>query len=237
MTGDTEPRTLVSIHDLMPRTMPAVRETIGLLERRQVAPVTLLVVPGTGWNRAAIDELRALQRAGYRLAGHGWRHDVPRIRRPYHRLHSLLISRNVAEHLDLDADGIVDLIRRCYRWFTDHGLEAPALYVPPAWAMGRVSAARLIEEAPFVLYEDFNGVLDARTGRYHRIPMLGYEADRALRVPVIRAWNALNRRRAARCGRLRIGLHPYDVGLQLGSDIVRDLATYRVAIDYQALED
>jgi len=235
MNGRGEPQVLLSIHDLMPQTMAAVRETITLLERHRLAPATLLVVPGTGWDQAGIDELRALQRAGYRLAGHGWQHQVPRIRRPYHRLHSLLISRHVAEHLDLDADGIIGLIRRCHRWFADHGLEEPALYVPPAWAMGNVSTAQLIAEAPFAFYEDFNGVLDARTGRYHRIPMLGYEADRVLRVPIIRAWNALNRWRAARRGRLRIGLHPYDLGLRLGSEIDRDLTTYRAAIDYQAL--
>ncbi len=229
------PEVLVSIHDLMPQTMPAVRETIALLEQHRVSPVTLLVVPGTGWGSADIDELRALQRAGYRLAGHGWRHEVARIRRPYHRLHSLLISRQVAEHLDLDTDGIIDLIRRCHHWFADHGLEPPALYVPPAWAMGRVSAVQLIEETPFGLYEDFNGVLDARSGCYHPIPMLGYEADRAIRVPIIRAWNALNRWRGTRSGRLRIGLHPYDLGLRLGSQLARDLATYPSAIDYQAL--
>jgi uncharacterized protein len=235
MSGQVQPEVLVSIHDLMPGTMPAVRKTIALLERHQISPVTLLVVPGTGWKRAAIDELRALQRAGYRLAGHGWRHEVARIRRPYHRLHSLLVSRNVAEHLDLDADNIIELIRRCHRWFTDQGLEPPALYVPPAWAMGRVSAGRLTEQAPFALYEDFSGVFDTRSGRYHRIPMLGYEADRAIRAPLIQAWNAMNRWYAARCGRLRIGVHPYDFELRLSSDLQQDLSTYHSAIDYQAL--
>jgi predicted deacetylase len=235
MQQHEQPQVLVSIHDLMPQTMPAVRETIALLEQHHISPVTLLVVPGTGWSRTDIDELRALQRAGYRLAGHGWRHRVERIRRPYHRLHSLLISRDVAEHLDLDSDGIIDLIGRCHHWFADHGLEPPALYVPPAWAMGRVSAVQLIEDTPFGLYEDFNGVFDARNGRYHRIPMLGYEADQAIRVPIIRSWNALNRWRGAHNGRLRIGLHPYDFGLRMGAQLARDLATYSAAIDYQAL--
>lgn len=235
MNAPAEPEVLVSIHDLMPRTMPAVRQTISLLEHHRIAPVTLLVVPGLDWDRAAIAELRALQRDGYRLAGHGWQHEVRRVRRPYHRLHSLLISRRVAEHLDLDADGIVELIRRCHDWFADHGLDPPALYVPPAWAMGPVSAMQLIEEAPFGLYEDFNGVFDARAGRYHLIPMLGYEADQAIRVPVIRAWNAVNRWRAGRRGRLRIGLHPFDLGLRLGDELERDLSTYRSTIDYQAL--
>lgn len=252
---------LVSIHDLMPSTMPAVRRTLALLRRKSaspatlaptvLAPATLLVVPGSGWNRADIGELKALQQAGHALAGHGWLHRIERYGSLYHRIHGLTLSRRVAEHLALNADGIVRLINRCHDWFGDNGLDSPMLYVPPAWAMGAISIDRLAKDCPFRLYETFTGVIDADTRELTRIPMLGYEADAPLRVPIIRAWNALNRhwaRRTARTtaskadsksgntqGLLRIGIHPRDPELRLRGDLIRDLETYRTARDYRSL--
>jgi hypothetical protein len=244
-TSDPAPAALISIHDLMPSTMPAVRRTLALLQHRTIAPAMLLVVPGTGWSRDGIRELQALQRAGHPLAGHGWLHRVERYGGLYHRLHGLTLSRRVAEHLALNTDGIVALINRCYAWFGDHGLEPPKLYVPPAWAMGAVSIDHLADACPFRLYETFTGVIDTETHSLIRIPMLGYEADAPLRVPVIRAWNALNRRLAAKAGGgpgiekasrlLRIGIHPHDHELRLRRDLIRDLEIYRDARDYASL--
>ena len=235
-TPPEQVRALVSVHDLMPETLPAVRQTLARLEGHGIEPVTLLVVPGAGWDEAGIAELHRLQQAGYRLAGHGWRHRVEHITRPWHRLHSLLISRRVAEHLALDANGILDLMHRCRDWVPAQGLAPPQLYVPPAWAMGAIGRERLAAEGPFPLYEVFGGVFDARSRRWHPTPMLGYEADVAARVPVIRAWNALNRFRARGSGLLRIGIHPFDIGLRLGADLEQDLARFRRAIDYTALD-
>ena len=228
---------LVSVHDLMPRTMPAVRRVLALLEQMDAGPVTLLVVPGSGWERAGVAELRALQRDGHVLAGHGWSHHAERFGGLYHRLHGLTLSRRVAEHLALDADGVIELINRCYRWFGDHALDAPALYVPPAWALGRVDMDALAAACPFRLYETFSGVIDAGARRFRPVPMLGYEADAALRIPFIRLWNGLNRRWAARQGVMRIGIHPFDPELHLRRDLVSDLRRYRRGADYQVLCD
>ncbi|WP_462328410.1 DUF2334 domain-containing protein [Thiohalocapsa halophila] len=231
-----DPLALVSVHDLMPATMPAVRRTLALLERHDVQPVTLLVVPGTGWDARGIDELRALQRAGYVLAGHGWQHRAERIRGMRHRLHSLFLSRNVAEHLALDADAILALMRRCREWFERHGLTPPTLYVPPAWALGPVSAQALRQADLFRQVEVFSAVLDTASGRLAASPVLGYEADAALRVPVLRLWNARGRRRAAAfAGALRIGIHPYDIDHPLRRDLIADLHHYRGFADYGAL--
>ena len=227
------PAALVSVHDLMPETMPAVRRTLDLLERHGIAPVTLLVVPGTGWDAAGIAELKALERAGYRLAGHGWRHRVEHIRGLRHRLHSLLLSRNVAEHLALQRDGVLALVTRCRDWFAANGLTPPELYVPPAWAVGDIDAAG-IRQAGFRYLERFDGVVDCETGRVRRSPVLGYEADAPIRVPVLKLWNALGRRRAERGGLVRIGLHPYDIEHALRGEILADLARYAVRLDYPA---
>jgi predicted deacetylase len=232
----TAPHALISVHDLMPETLPAVLRTLQRLEHHQCAPVTLLVVPGRDWDRAALATLRSLERDGYRLAGHGWRHRAETVGGLYHRLHGLFLSRRVAEHLALDEAGIIALIQRCHAWFGDHGLESPGLYVPPAWAMGAISLARLRETCPFPLYERFDGVIDIAAGRVQRLPLLGYEADHAFRAPILRLWNRWNWQRARRQARpIRIGIHPRDIEFALAHDLECDLARALVPIAYDSL--
>ena len=219
----------------MPRTMPAVRRTLALLERHGVQPVTLLVVPGSGWSVREIDELKSLERAGYLIAGHGWQHHVEQIRGLRHRVHSLFLSRKVAEHLALDADGILNLLRRCRDWFPQHGLSVPELYVPPAWALGAVSRTALRDAALFRGLEVFSGVLDTASGDLRKSPVLGYEADEALRIPVLRAWNALSRWRASSTGVVRIGIHPSDIDHPLCPDLIEDLKRFPRYTSYTAV--
>lgn len=236
VTTAKRPKALVSVHDLMPETMPAVRKTLNQLEQHGLAPVTLLVVPGRNWSRTGIDTLRSLERAGYQLAGHGWQHQAERIGGLYHRLHSLFLSRRVAEHLALDEAGIIALINRCHDWFGDQGLNLPALYVPPAWAMGRISLARLRETCPFSLYERFDGVIDSAAERVQSLPLLGYEADNALRTAVLHFWNRWNWRSAHKQGLpIRIGIHPRDVELGLADLLRGDLSRSIDSIGYQQL--
>ncbi|WP_296807136.1 polysaccharide deacetylase family protein [Thiocapsa sp.] len=224
-------RALVSVHDVMPDTLPQVERILSLLDDGGIAPVTLLVVPGTGWNSEEIEKLRRFQSRGCELAGHGWIHHVERITGWAHRVHSRLISRNVAEHLALDRVGIQHLIARCHAWFVEQGLGAPALYCPPAWAMGPIPRSTLAS-LPFTRYELFSGILSTQTGRMHPVPLTGYEADTAVRAVAIRAWNRLNRRRAAREGWIRIGIHPHDLDLRLAEDLRRDLRRFRSHAGY-----
>ncbi len=136
------PRALISIHDVMPETREQVSQILALLPQGPQA-ITLLVVPGSNWQTADLDWLHQLQQQGYPLAGHGWLHRCEPPISLYHRLHSLLLSRRVAEHLSLSASGIDALIRNCHQWFLD---------VPPAWAMGSISRAQLAA-MPFRLFE------------------------------------------------------------------------------------
>jgi predicted deacetylase len=218
----------------MPSTLGRVEAVVGLLERRCAAPATLLVVPGLDWSRAQLRTLRAFQENGHRLAGHGWRHRAARIRGLHHRLHSLLISRDVAEHLALDGSAIRRLITACHNWFAEQGLGAPELYVPPAWAMGAVSRGDLAA-LPFRFYEVTSGVYDARTGRFHRLPLVGYEADGLWRALPLRLWNGINRLAAGLGGPLRIAIHPGDLELALGGDLERLLARPIRPLGYAAL--
>jgi predicted deacetylase len=201
----------------MPRTRDRVQACLTWLESRNVGPVVLLVVPDTGWDADGIEWLRALTAAGHELAGHGWRHRITGYGGLYHRLHAAFISRDVAEHLALNEAEVRDLVRRCHAWFGDAGLEAPRLYVPPAWAMGPLHRASL-EDLPFEWYEDLGGYR-RRDGTRLDVPVLGFEADRAWTRPFLKAFNGLARYRARGAGLLRIAIHPHDLWLPMSDDL------------------
>jgi len=209
---------LVSLHDVMPATLADVLPTIAFLESRTIAPIVLLIVPGQAWNAEQVRKLKHLQQKGYLLAGHGWAHRVERIVGFRHTLHACLFSRNVAEHLALDSHSIAALITRCYDWFGEMGLNPPALYVPPAWAMGSISRSQL-RTLPFRYFEYFSGVYDGEMDRFYRSPLVGYEADRLWRAMPLRLWNGVNLALARRTGLLRIAIHPHDLRQRLSNEL------------------
>jgi predicted deacetylase len=209
---------LFSIHDVMPSTLGATESIAATLRRSGIHRITLLVVPGTGWDETSLDRLRALHAGGADLAGHGWRHRVERIRGLGHWLHSTFISRDVAEHLALDRDGVIELMQQCYDWFAASRLPQPALYVPPAWAMGRARRADL-DRLPYRRYETLAGIYDAESHRFERTPMIGFEADTRFRALACRLWNRLNLARRQRP--VRFSIHPRDPELLLGDDLAR----------------
>jgi len=209
---------LVSIHDVMPATLDDVLAAIAFLEALGIAPMALLVVPGKAWNAKQIGELKQLQQRGYLLAGHGWAHHVEHIVGFRHTLHATLFSRHVAEHLVLDSRRIAALITHCYDWFGEMGLDPPALYVPPAWAMGSISKSQL-RTLPFRYFEYFSGVYDGKNDRFYRLPLVGYEADRRWRAMPLRLWNMMNFALARCTGVLRIAIHPDDLHLRLSNEL------------------
>ena len=228
-------RAIASIHDVMPETMARVEHCMGWLRERGVPPATLLVVPGKPWTEAQILRLRQLSREGHPLAAHGWHHHtVPR--RIGHRLHAAIVSRNVAEHLALDPRESLELMRRAHSWFSANDLPAPDLYVPPAWALGRLPGP-LLAKTPYRRIETTSGVWhkDAANtlSRHQKMPLVGYEADNAFRARFLRSWNALQRRLAAasRCP-LRVAIHPDDPGLRLKNQMNAQIRSVSEWITY-----
>ena len=210
---------LLSIHDVMPETLDRVERILELCEAAGTPPVTLLVVPGRAWQAEDIDRLRTWQQAGHELAAHGWHHRIPHYGGVYHRLHSAVLSRNVAEHLALSPEDVVALMTRSHAWFARHGLPAPSLYVPPAWALGRLPAGAF-SRLPFARIEVLRGLIELPAGRLEALPLVGFEADTAWRAAVLGGWNRLQQRRArARRRPLRIGIHPDDPDLRLGQQL------------------
>ena len=220
MTAPRPLKALLSIHDVMPETLEVVQGCLDRLKAHGLPSPILLVVPGRDWQPDQLAQLRTWQAAGCELAAHGWVHEVVP-RRLYHRFHALLLSRTVAEHLDLDADGIVDLMRRSLEWFPANALPAPRFYVPPAWALGRVSWPQLTE-LPVRHLEILAGIVDLPHGSLRRLPLVGFETDTLWRATFVRVWNWVQVRRARSSGRpLRIGLHPHDFDLLLKDSLER----------------
>ena len=232
---DQSLQAIVSVHDVMPQTLPQIEAILEKLKKRPVAPVTILVVPGKQWSGQQLDWLRGQQAEGIVIAGHGWQHQVTERKTLYHKLHGLLLSRMVAEHLSLSEQEIVALIKRCYHWFIDHGFEAPPLYVPPAWAMGSIQN-KTLDTLPFSMYENFTGVYRAGEQDFTRLPLAGYEADNVLRTSFLAGWNRFNEMRARKNNRpLRITLHPHDLSLGLAKQIDRQLSRADGFLDYHQL--
>lgn len=217
MSGMPRPA-ILSVHDVTPEVLPAVREMVELVAETGLAAPDLLVVPGSGWEERTLDALRELVAAGCSVAGHGWSHRAPPPETPYHRLHAAVLSRDQAEHLSRSREELRVLVRRCHDWFEASGLPSPTLYVPPAWALGALETDDL-RELPFTWYERLDGFVHAPSGRVVRLPLIGFEADTTGRKLGLRAFNAINDALAAMTGRpARIALHPRDLSLLLASD-------------------
>ena len=218
-----ELKALVSLHDVMPETLPMVRAVLDKLRCLGIPPVPLLVVPGKHWEEAQLEELREWASAGHEMVAHGWRHRAAGIRGAYHRLHSLLISRDVAEHLSLSSEEVAALMQRSIEWFPQRGLPTPAYYVPPAWALGTLPLDRMdsLTRRSLPLHvEVLNGFLNTRTGHLDRLPLVGCEVDSFAKTVFVRNWNRMQIRASIRSGRpLRIGLHPQDFDLPLAGQL------------------
>ncbi|MDJ0752415.1 MAG: polysaccharide deacetylase family protein [Ardenticatenaceae bacterium] len=210
---------IVTVHDVMPHTMPEVADIIKRLWPFPRPQICLLVVPGRPWTVDQRDQLRRWQESGFELAAHGWLHETERISTLYHQLHSKLISRNVAEHLSLTDQEVCALIRRNHAWWVQNGFEPPQLYVPPAWAMGRVSREQLAA-LPYRYYETTNGILDARMNVFKWLPLAGFESDNRWRKIALRIFNGLNLQISSPNRPLRLSIHPYDFEYLLGDTIM-----------------
>lgn len=210
---------LISVHDVMPETMERVDKLLCRIERAGYGHASLLVVPGRDWQQQDIERLQQYADAGHELVGHGWCHRVAHLRTAAERLHSIAISRDAGEHLGLDADEIAELISRCGRWFAEHDLPQPNLYVPPAWAMGAIGRTRL-RGLGFRYFETLAGIYDSETDTMQRIPVIGFEADTRFRAISLSLANAANRWLANGSGALRIAIHPYDLELKLADELL-----------------
>ena len=219
----TQPiRAILSIHDVSPASIEQVKLIINQVPVELHQQITLLVIPGGDWQTQELQQLRQWQRQGFELAGHGWSHSCHSVKSWYHRLHSLLISRDVAEHLELSEVQIAQLITKTYQWFIDNKLTPPTTYVPPAWAMGKISKTCL-RQLPFRYYEYAKGIYDAKGDVFKMLPLAGFEADNIVSGLFLRCWNCLNLIATGESHPLRISIHPFDNHLLLAKSLQKYL--------------
>ncbi|NBD37479.1 MAG: DUF2334 domain-containing protein [Verrucomicrobia bacterium] len=226
---------LLSLHDVMPETLDRVEEILRLLRKNRLSPCTLLVVPGKDWSPTDLARLEAWAKEGWLLAAHGWKHKADRIQGGYHRFHSMVLSRDVAEHLERDSKGILALMARSGQWFVENGFSRPRLYVPPAWALGFLRGPDR-SAVPFPMVETLTGVIrfNGRQRRQRRLPLCGYEADTRARARFLHCFNASQRLLARSSGRpLRISIHPDDLSLHMGERLRSDLHRPLVPLSYE----
>ena len=226
---------LVSIHDVMPSTLQSVGELLELCQQSGIEKTTLLVVPGKHWLQADLHQLRQWVDEGIEIAGHGWTHHCGSIKTVFHRVHSRLLSRNVAEHLSRSSSEIESLIHRCHDWFQQQGLPRPKLYVPPAWALGSLRKSSL-SSLPFNLIETLSGLIDVRSQKRIRLPLFGFEADTLFRQWSLRSFNA-SARILASCTATpaRIAIHPFDHQLRLAEHLKRVLEMPYQSVSYETM--
>jgi uncharacterized protein len=212
-------RLLWSIHDVAPRSLDSCEALVELLVAAGVSEIAILVIPAGSWSVSQLHTLRRWGREGHLLGLHGWSHRSVAPRSIYHRLHSAVFSRDVAEHLGRPRSEVLGLVQRGVRWFDEVGLEPPRLYVPPAWALGEMRA-RDFHRTSIRWVETFTGIYDVETRRHRLLPLAGFEADTTMRAWSLRASNRANALAALATHRpLRVAVHPHDLELRLASDL------------------
>lgn len=220
---------VVTIHDVMPESLSRVSEIILFLNLFGIRKYTLLVVPGKDWTASQLRQLRTFQETGGVIAGHGWQHRAVRKTSLCHKLHGKMMSRNAAEHLSLNENEIIDIIRHAYRWFIEHGFGKPDLYVPPAWAMGNIRRSSICK-LPFRFYEYQSGILNKFSKKFHLMPVVGYMADTPMRAWGLKALNFSNLALPFPC--VRIAIHPEDLTLPLNNDLKQHLGHFQFFTTY-----
>lgn len=229
------PPAIVSIHDVQPDVLDEVENIVQLLKSNSVSSITLLVIPGKNWSDHQIEILKQWGSSGLTLAGHGWAHYSGRPRNWKHLFHSVLLSKDQAEHLAKSRDEIITIIQNCYNWFQMHNLKQVKLYVPPAWGIGPVKNSDL-DNQDFRYFEYLTGIYDSQERVFKRIPVVGFEADNRFRKNNLQFINSINIYRAIENRvPLRIAIHPNDFSLGLSDKILPTLNKFNSFIDYEQL--
>ncbi len=222
---------IISIHDVMPHTLNNIKKIIKILEKNKCNPATLLVVPGRNWSENDINFLKIIQEDGYEIAGHGWYHETKNISTLYHKFHSAFISRNVAEHLSLSNKEIIILMDNCFKWFEKNQFQQPITYIPPAWALGKITNKDIFN-SPYKIIETLSGIYFKE--KFTRMPLVGYETDNLFRVVSVSFLNFISEKISKYTNTpLRISIHPNDFSYPLKSKLEKILKSDRKFFGYR----
>lgn len=205
---------LVSIHDVAPPNLAAVRHLWQLCREARVVPALLVVPDWHGEAPIEQDEqflawLRGAVADGAELVLHGERHDeVGRPRELGDELRAAGKTAREGECLTLDASELEALVTRGLARLRALGLATRG-FVPPAWLM-RADARRGIYAAGVTFTEDDSAIYVA-DGRRIAAPALRWSTRtrfRAIVSTLVAEWRWWTQRRAPV---MRIALHPADL--------------------------
>lgn len=221
---------VITLHDVMPGRLDEIEYCLGRLDEAGIQQCYLLVVPGRSWSVADHRRLITWADKGHILVAHGWYHQAKTVSGLYHKLHSLVLSKDVAEHMALAEDEVIGLMQRSRDWFDSHGYPSPDYYVPPAWALGKISAGRL-GETGFTYVETTSSIFHLPSRQRRRLPLLGFETDHRLQAHLLGLSNLVNLQLTKLMSYISLGtpvirfsLHPADYKLLLAPTIDRYLS-------------
>ena len=203
---------LVSIHDVAPATLEAVRRWTGFLDERDIAS-TLLAVPGP-WrgtsladDPATTDWLSVRVEGGDEISLHGWAHRALGSRRGTRARLGRFIARGAEEFWTLDDDEATRRIRDGIDVLVGAGLR-PVGFTPPGWLIS--GAARHAVRRSGLHYVADHLAARSATATV-RAPALSHRPGGFGETAGALAMPAIARRRAAEGLPVRIALHPADL--------------------------
>ena len=215
-------KSYISIHDVAPHNLGDIENIIQILINQfYINKICILVIPGLNWKKHQIQKLRSWQNDCIEIAAHGWNHQAEPTKSFYHKIHSVIMSDNCAEHLSKDKKTIFNIMKNSYDWFIINGFQKPRLYVPPAWALGKIKTQDL-SQFNFTHFECTTGVIYNK--KYRFVPLLGFEERTIIKSLVRRFFNFLNYFMAYFTGIIRIAIHPDDFNLYLKKDVFKYLS-------------
>lgn len=131
----------------------------------------------------------------------------------------------------LEPQEILALLEKSHGWFRQWGLSPPKLYIPPAWALGRISL-KALSPLPYRYYETLFGVYNAATFQWTPMALCGYMADTPFRAMLLKATNRINAYLSLLP--LRVAIHPEDLNLPLAGDLLDCLEAHPRHATYHA---
>ena len=206
------PLLLVSIHDVAPSTLDAVRRWTGFLDERDVVS-TLLAVPGPWRGTALADDPVTTDWLSVRVDGgdevglHGWAHRAEGSRRGARARLGRGIARGAEEFWALDDDEATRRIQDGLDVLVGAGLR-PVGFTPPGWLISG-AARRSVHRCGLRYVADHRGARSATS--CVRAPALSHRPGGFGETAGALAMPAIARRRAAEGLPVRIALHPADL--------------------------
>ena len=210
-------RYYISIHDVAPENINTIENIVNVLRfKYNITKLSLLIIPGLNWNTEQIKKMKNWQVQGIQVVAHGWTHVAQKKKSFLHIIHSFIISKDCAEHLSKNREDIVHLINKSFNWFIKNNFESPTLYVPPAWALGKINRNDIFL-LPFDMVECTTGMF--YKGKYRFLPLIGFEAKTLIRSKLLKFFNVINFIFGKLVGIVRITVHPNDFNLLLSDDV------------------